>query len=500
MSLTIAQLVENPALATRVLAGWEGLGRPVTWAHTCELPDPWNWLGTGDLLMTDGYSFPANGAEQVAFVESLVRANISGIAIGEGFKAPPVTPEAIKVADDLAFPILETQYNVPFVSVARAVAESNSHVSAGRLAKTLRLYDVLRRTHISGSFDAILYTLSGNLSLPLFVVDARTGRDLLPTTREMPTDVRAEVTRCMVAGPHPMPAFGRVLTSEGMALVFPLGRDDRAALIALPAASDGGPDLVLLQHVAMIAEMDVERRLGLAIRRKARGARLMQQLIAGSVPSDSALMTLESMGIGHGPWAVQSLVPVAERDGDEVEAALGSVREPHLYLRTATDHLFLVAHDRVTAISDAIVENLAFMGRSQPFTTLERVSDAVREARWALEAARGSASMRSVYGDDSGMFLPRTVAEGQVVVDRVLGRLLEYDEVQGAELVRSLEVFFEANKSWQEGARQLGVHKQTLVYRMHKVEELTGRNLRRFSDQTELFLAVRTHRLLQLRA
>lgn len=500
MSLTIAELVANPSLATRVIAGSQGLERPVTWAHTCELPDPWNWLGTGDLLMTDGYSFPADSGEQMAFVESLARANISGLTLAEGFKAPPVTPEAVALANELAFPILETQYNVPFVSVARAVAESNSHATAARLTKTLRLYDVLRRTHISGSFDSILDTMATDLNLPLFVVESKTGRDIMPTSRDMPEAVRRNVTDFLVDGPSPMPAFGRVATDGGTALVFPLGRDDRAALIAIPASADGAPDLVLLQHVAMIAEMDVERRIALSIRRKARGARLLQQLTAGSITSEAAIPSLEAMGVADGPWIALCLAPPADRDGDDVEVAMADVSVPgHLYLRTGDDHIAFATADGAQTIADHLGANAAIVGLSQPFTALGRVTDAVRESRWALEAARTEPSRRSTYGEDAGVFLPRTVAEGQAVVDRVLGRLVEYDEQHNADLVRSLEVFFEANKSWQDGARTLGVHKQTLVYRMHKVEDLTGRNLRNFSDQAELFLALRTLRLLHLR-
>jgi purine catabolism regulator len=37
----------------------------------------------------------------------------------------------------------------------------------------------------------------------------------------------------------------------------------------------------------------------------------------------------------------------------------------------------------------------------------------------------------------------------------------------------------------------VGVHKQTLVYRMRRVEELTGRRLDRTEDVAELWLALR---------
>jgi purine catabolism regulator len=60
-------------------------------------------------------------------------------------------------------------------------------------------------------------------------------------------------------------------------------------------------------------------------------------------------------------------------------------------------------------------------------------------------------------------------------------------------------VYFDANRSWQEGANRLGIHKQTLVYRIRRIEELTGRKLGDIKDQTEMYLALRTWQLLRAR-
>jgi PucR family transcriptional regulator, purine catabolism regulatory protein len=73
----------------------------------------------------------------------------------------------------------------------------------------------------------------------------------------------------------------------------------------------------------------------------------------------------------------------------------------------------------------------------------------------------------------------------------VLGPILAYDEEHATELLRSLALFLDENRSWQRSAELLHVHKQTLVYRMHRVEELTGRDLRRTADVVELWLALR---------
>ena len=82
------------------------------------------------------------------------------------------------------------------------------------------------------------------------------------------------------------------------------------------------------------------------------------------------------------------------------------------------------------------------------------------------------------YGEGTPLFLPRTLGEAEIAVERVLAPILSYDDAHNTELLGSLSVFLEQNRSWQRSAELLHVHKQTLVYRMRRVEELTGRDLR----------------------
>ena len=78
-----------------------------------------------------------------------------------------------------------------------------------------------------------------------------------------------------------------------------------------------------------------------------------------------------------------------------------------------------------------------------------------------------------------------------MAAERIIGPLIEYDREHGSDLVRSLRVFLEHNRSWQRSAEVLHVHKQTLVYRMGRVETLTGRSLREMGDVVQLWLGLR---------
>lgn len=494
------QLVENPFLRTRFLAGTSGADNPVLWAHTCELPDPWNWLGTGDLLLTDGYNVPSGAAEQIEFLTNLARGHLSGIALAEGLHAPPLTPEAAALADTLAFPVLETAYEVPFVTVARTVADSNSAEASARLAKVLRVYDVLRRSQQPGlRSDDLLEELGKAAGALLCVVDSTSGRKLLPTQHSPGERLQAALVEATSSGDIPLPGFLRLSAEGRSALVLPVDAERQVAMLAEHMVG-AEVDLVVLQHVATIAALEVERRKAAAVRRRASGGRLFQQLIEASIDTETAAGRLAAAGLGERPWRVVSWSSGSGLTAEDLAMCLAAAGVPNLLLSRADAHLTLVTDGTLAADMCGYASDPGTrIGVSQPVQAVGRVADAVREARWAMETARTSDLSVVEYGEQGPMFLPRTVSEGEAVVHAMLGPVITYDEANDSDLLRSLEIFFEVNKSWQEGANRLGIHKQTLVYRMRRVEELTHRRLSDLEDQTNLYLALRTLRMLRSR-
>ncbi len=95
--------------------------------------------------------------------------------------------------------------------------------------------------------------------------------------------------------------------------------------------------------------------------------------------------------------------------------------------------------------------------------------------------------------------MPRSPAEAQSLVDQVLGALLAYDSVHGSHYVDTVRVFIRADGSWQRAAAEIHVHKQTLGYRLRKVEELTGRGFTRTQHLAEWWFALQALDLLTWR-
>ncbi|MNP27719.1 Purine catabolism regulatory protein [compost metagenome] len=160
--------------------------------------------------------------------------------------------------------------------------------------------------------------------------------------------------------------------------------------------------------------------------------------------------------------------------------------------RQAGDELVILLTDH--AASEALQAVLGCgLGISAPLGTGLRAPEALREARLAL--AHSTATRRIVdYANalDEVFWLPGDLAQASRMYRRVLGSLADYDSLNGSQLIHTLRVFLEHNRSWQKSSQILNVHKQTLVYRVRRIEEITGHSLDDTEGVVTLWIALRS--------
>ena len=79
-----------------------------------------------------------------------------------------------------------------------------------------------------------------------------------------------------------------------------------------------------------------------------------------------------------------------------------------------------------------------------------------------------------------------------------LGPLMDYDMRQNADLIKTLEAFFHCHGNLSQTAETLIVHRNTLLYRMNRINEIAGIDLNRPETRLALHLALTIRRLLAL--
>jgi purine catabolism regulator len=497
VAITVKQLVETPHLGTRFYAGRAGGEQVINWAHSCEMPDPWDWLEPFDMLMTNGIGVPDDPEEQSRYVDRLADAGISAIAVGEGVGAPPISPAMVSAAERRALPILLTEYEVPFAAVARVVAGARTDAAERRrLMKTARIYESLRTATIEGrDATSLLEALGAELACRLEVFDVSTWRNSFAPERCVAAAPRAVLRETLARCAGHLPAILRLDVDGQAAVAVPVPSQRPAALLA-SRFTDAVPDLSVLQHVSTVAALELEK---LASQRDAlsrSGAELLGALLGGQLDTAEAQAGLGRAGLSGD--LVLATWPEPPRP-TSLHQDLYARAVPHLLRAGDGDRLpaaLIPDDDRSRRLLiDALGGDRA-VGLSATVASPARVPDAVREARWALHGARTDQPIAR-YGEDEPALWAFALERSEELAEHVLGRLIEYDRNHHTALVRTLAVLLRNNRSPSPTAAELFIHRQTLVYRMRRIEELSARSLSSTEDVVELWLGLRALELIQ---
>jgi DNA-binding PucR family transcriptional regulator len=102
--------------------------------------------------------------------------------------------------------------------------------------------------------------------------------------------------------------------------------------------------------------------------------------------------------------------------------------------------------------------------------------------------------------DELGFYRLIDAADGggevETFVREWLGTLLDYDDSKNSELVTTLSDYLECGGNYDESAAALHIHRSTLRYRLARIAELTGHDLRNVDTRFNLHAATRAWRFL----
>jgi len=117
----------------------------------------------------------------------------------------------------------------------------------------------------------------------------------------------------------------------------------------------------------------------------------------------------------------------------------------------------------------------ARIGVSEAFPRLEMAPDALRQARVACIAAAPESREVVRYERESLAVLLASAPEaGTVFAQAVLRPVLEQPAADRAQLLETLRTWFTENGSTSAAAARLYEHRNTVRYRLRRIEKLTG--------------------------
>ncbi|HZE17333.1 MAG TPA: helix-turn-helix domain-containing protein [Mycobacterium sp.] len=153
------------------------------------------------------------------------------------------------------------------------------------------------------------------------------------------------------------------------------------------------------------------------------------------------------------------------------------------------------------AISDGLDRTTSVIGIGSRCPVPDDFPQSFIDARRALNIRLRSANPEGAAAfDELGFYrLIDAAHRGGTVeafVREWLGPLLDYDDSKNSELVMTLSDYLECGGNYDESATALHIHRSTLRYRLARIAELTGYDLRNVDTRFNLHAATRAWRFL----
>jgi sugar diacid utilization regulator len=153
------------------------------------------------------------------------------------------------------------------------------------------------------------------------------------------------------------------------------------------------------------------------------------------------------------------------------------------------------------AISEVLDHARTVIGIGTRCEVPDDLPQSFTEARRALNIRLRSANPEGAAAfDELGFYrLIDAAHDGGTVegfVREWLGTLLDYDQSRKSELVQTLSDYLECGGNYDESAAALHIHRSTLRYRLARIADLTGYDLRKVDTRFNLHAATRAWRFL----
>lgn len=547
--ITVQDVVRQALPAgTLVAAGVSGLNREVTWATRLRpVPPAFGHLSGGEIVF-----LPAKALELVderltleVAVRQLAAHGVAAIGyLGE------VTAEAIVASDEVGLPLLVLQDGADLGSLERETAR---FITERRRAIRQRGEEVGRRLMelaIAGEPLPMLVRALADLTeravaledsggeLLAFHAPGTSGGSGKPTLAAIEPALAASqvplaawLRQMAASSPADPPTATRELDERWNRVVAPIiGRDGLLGSLSLlvPRGTETPEDGILTSRGSAACAVVLAREQATASVRREVELNVLDEVLDGALRSEVSLLQQARL-LGHNLEEPHVAVIVRldqptsgpamarARDSrwdllDEVLLRAGAGREARVLWRVRNNSGEVVwpvaaaaeARQVARAIHDDLVElarsgpEVVSVGFGRPHGGLEGIRRSSQEARQALTLGRRLHGSGHLTGfDDLGVYrliyAAESLPELRAFHDESLEPLITYDQQHNADLIRTLDAFFRANASPKEAASILGVHRNTVLYRLDRIVEITGLDLDAADVRLRLQFALHVH-------
>ena len=524
MKLTVREVLQiTPLKDAKVLAGETVLDREVRNVNIVEVPDTVRWMRGGEILFSAGFAFSGDAEKGCALLASLNSHNISALVLKPGAYMPQVPEEMIRCAERLGFPLLEVPPDMPFNIYIEAIYALLLDKRTYLFNLDSEPYHFSKATSIvSGELSSICNILVERIKAPVLylsldgIVEEIVGSCYYQENEaEIPRQRSIqewEQTHCLIQICVEM---------------------EPRAYLASPR-HEGFPsetDEAMMEYTSMLIASELQKERAFIEQKKKYRSTLLCDLISKNFGDRNVLRRRCELLQYRMDDPFFAFVIHAASDGTP-EGNRRNLSATRNYICSVLEHStvqnscsLLLSEEQemiqgvlstpdqqgadklVRQLMEEMLQNLrgacknvqVTVGVSTQHIGVEQVAHAIDEAREAFTINRRLANGTDMAClGDLGIYRVlcemKSTRAMQDFCDMTLGRILNSENSE--ELIRTLACYYESECNLRKTSEKLFLHKNSVKYRLSRIEQLLGCRITEPEAELNLKLCLKYRQIL----
>jgi purine catabolism regulator len=283
-------------------------------------------------------------------------------------------------------------------------------------------------------------------------------------------------------------------------------------------------DQLVVEHGAAACALEMAKAKAVSDAEKRAHGDFVDAVLAGSAPTDELARWAQRIGYDvepphvamiwrWGPAESGASAPSLRRLETIINqsivqqgaSALVHPRETEIIVQCAVSNVLqpeaalALAQTIRTAAADEYPDQPLYAGLGRPAAELADWRDSYREAMQALAMALRLSESGPLYFGDLSVYRLLFQLEGNPELEafcrQTLGPLLDYEG--GGDLLETLEAFCDRLGNLSQTAEKLFIHRNSLLYRMERIAQLTGLDVNNPDTRLAVHLALKVRKMLK---
>jgi purine catabolism regulator len=525
---------------TRVLAGASGLNRPIQSIGMIEAPDSLQFVRAGDLILTALWAIKDDRGAQLQLVPELVRRGAAGLAIKLRY-VDELPAQLLEQAELHSFPVLQLTTDIPFSQVMQPVMGQIINRQALMLARQQRAHRAVMQAVLDAKgLPRLAEILAELLENPVVIRDEMGHVVAVGRCGDQP----AGLDLAELALLEPRSTDYQLSTGDTMHAVEVVGVQGQRLTRYVTTVKSGNTvygqvqtwefgrrldetDLSIIDSVSTVIALEMaNRRALLAVERRYHNEFLVALFSSEAHSEMDLLMRASRFGwnLAKPHYAVALKVEGGRSQRDLEEALVlqdrlydGVLRSagPGAVVGQAELHtvILLPARSKGDAREEAMSAARHLQEQAAAYSRLAKVSvgigtvqTGVRGMRRSFEEARKAIRIgEQVWGPgclthyaELGLYQILAMLQPTPELEEFLAcirKLEQYDAKHHTTFVETLTTYFACNGNVRKVSEQMYAHYNTILYRLQRIAEITGRSPEDAEGRHYLYVALQAYKL-----